>query len=480
MNIKQKLNRLDGIGSILTDSSLLDRYSKDQDHQGATPAAIIFPKDTSEVRAIVKWANEEIVPLTIISSLAGPRRRGDTVLTKEGVVVDLSRMSKIRFIDGQEKMAIVEPGVTFEQLNHSLKSHGLRAYTPLRPRAGKSVLTTYLDREPITCPRDHWDVTDPLGGIEIVMGGGELFHTGGAAWGKDLDSILESGMRPTASIGPLATDYTRVIQGSQGTLGIVTWATVMCEPIPAIEQSYVVASDDLEPLTKLSARLTRARYGSDLLIVDRTRLEALGIPSANIDANAPRWLLYVSLVAPNYLPEKRIAFERNDLDQYAADLALSVSDSWSGISVSVIREAMKASTETDYKADCLGSYKDVFFRSQMTKSAGFVEKIESALSELKSSDVRASFYIQPTVQGVTCHFELTLHFANDDAIQKKAGKFCLDLSRNLIKQGAFFDRPYGDTSTLVYECDTQIVQSLNVVKEMMDPKKILNPGKLCY
>ena len=189
--------------SVTEDAQVRAAFAQDRDtRQGRTPAAVARPTTPAEMQTLVQWANAASTPIIPVSS-TGPRRRGDTVPSTEGAVIaDLSGMRQLVHADPRDKIAIVEPGIDFGTIDTLLAPHGLRAFRPLRPRAGKSVLASYLDREPLIHPNDHWDVGDPFGGSAIVLGNGDLVLTGSAAIEGTLQQQLDNGSRQMLSVGP--------------------------------------------------------------------------------------------------------------------------------------------------------------------------------------------------------------------------------------------------------------------------------------
>ena len=179
---QEDLARVVGRERVFDDEETLQSYARDESMAApGLPFAVVKAKSTEEVKKLVELANEKNTPLIPVSSPGGPRFRGDTVPSQGGVVLDLSGMNSILNIDRKDKVAIIEPGVTFDQLDAALRPHGLRAFKPLMPRKTKSVLTSYLEREPIVVPKDHWDSMDPLITTEVIFGTGDLFRTGSAA-----------------------------------------------------------------------------------------------------------------------------------------------------------------------------------------------------------------------------------------------------------------------------------------------------------
>jgi len=119
-------------------------------------------------------------PLIPVSS-GPPHFQGDTIPSQGGVVVDLSRMKRIIRVNRRNRVAMVEPGVTFAELQPELEKEVLRLPMPLCPRRSKSAVGNCLEREPTTIPKYQWDISDPLLCTEVVFGSGDLFRTGEAA-----------------------------------------------------------------------------------------------------------------------------------------------------------------------------------------------------------------------------------------------------------------------------------------------------------
>jgi len=157
------------------------------------PIATVRPRNRNEVQAIVRLANELGINLVAASS-GPPRFRGGTVPCEAGVIVDLSAMDKIVRIDRLNMVAIIEPGVTFAWFKAEAEKQQLRVFMPLLPRSTKSALASYLEREPITVPKYHWDMSDPMLTAEIVFGEGDLFRTGSAAGPGSLEDQWKMGL----------------------------------------------------------------------------------------------------------------------------------------------------------------------------------------------------------------------------------------------------------------------------------------------
>ena len=128
---------------------------------------------------------------------------------------------------------VIEPGVTYSELEPALAKEGLRIPRPLAPRANKSVVASLLERQPTTIPRFNYSLPEPLRDCGVVWGSGELAFTGEAGNGPlNLEAQWQRGLAQVDGKGPLATDLMRLVTGAQGSMGIVIWASIKFELIP--------------------------------------------------------------------------------------------------------------------------------------------------------------------------------------------------------------------------------------------------------
>ena len=152
--VEKELEKIVGKENALDNPEILKKFSEDSGFAPPkTPACVVKPANIEELKGIVKWANSKRTALVPISSGA-PHFRGDTVPGVEGaVIVDLRRMNKIIRVNDANRVALVEPGVTFGELIPSVNIEGLRLNMPLIPRRTKSVVASMLEREPVLMPK---------------------------------------------------------------------------------------------------------------------------------------------------------------------------------------------------------------------------------------------------------------------------------------------------------------------------------------
>lgn len=454
------------------------------------PLGLARPRSEEQIVALVQWANRHDVALVPVSSSGGPRRRGDTALHGPALVVDLSGMQRLIHADRRDAIAIIEPGLTFPEFDRQLQPHGLRSFKPLLPRRNKSVLACFLEREPTIAPRDHWDTTDPLAALSITFGTGESFRTGGASIPGTLEENLRRGNRQMMSAGPIATDYTRVLLGSQGTLGIVGWASIYCERIPAREAPQFYGAQDYAAVAEFARLLSLRQLGAHCFVLDRFQAAAaLGHAGAAFerarhaadDGACPRWLLYVNLTAPDELPDACMTWQQADVEALAADAGVRRLTDPDGMSATALAARLQALPEAPYQDGPRGAHREVFCLSQLDRVPRLLAVAEPLIQQVSASTgdgVVAGVYVQPTVQGVSCHVGFTLYHAGAFAAQ------AIDLEHRLVERlaeaGGFLSRPYGTWSEVAYRRDPNIVPYLQKVKEMFDPKHLLNPKRLCF
>ena len=271
------LAALVGRDNVAADPASLEEYAQDESFvPRLTPWAVVRPGSAEEVQQIVAWANETATPLVPVSS-GGPHFHGDTVPSVPGaVMLDLRRMDKILRVDRRNRMVVIEPGVTYPQLQAALAEEGMRVTPPLLPRANKSVVASLLERQPTLIPRYNFHLPEPLRSCGVVWGNGETMFTGEAGTGPEsLEAQWQAGGVQADPKGPAQTDFFRLLTGAQGTMGVVTWAAVKCELLPAAHEYLFAAAAELDELVDFTYRLDRVRLGDEVLIVNDAYLARL-------------------------------------------------------------------------------------------------------------------------------------------------------------------------------------------------------------
>jgi FAD/FMN-containing dehydrogenase len=485
--IKEKLKEIAGGGNVIDSIETLEAYSRDQSFVlPMKPRCVVRPKDADEVQAIVNWANQTQTPLVPVSS-GPPHFRGDTVPSTPGaVMVDMSGMNRIVRIDRRSRTAIIEAGVTYPQLQPALAKEGMKLSMPLTPRANKSIVASLLEREPTLIPRLQWLIPEPLRNTEIIWGNGEKFRTGDAGNVKDPDEAWKHKHAPISLGGPGQVDYWRLVSAAQGSMGIVTWVSVKCELLPSIHKLFFVTSSKLDDLLNFTYKLLKYRFGDNLLILNNLTLAAVlgGKPDA-IKARAmelPAWSVLVSIAGRERLPKERVEFQEKDISDIAQQFGLKLVPEIAGArNGEVMKAVFNPSAEPYWKLGYKGGCQDIFFLTTLDKTPGFVKAMYTAAEACQYPVSEIGVYLQPVHQGASCHCEFHLPYNPKNARETARMKELFSkASEEMLRQGAYYSRPYGIWADMAYNRDAQTTSVLRKIKGIFDPNNIMNPGKLCF
>ncbi|MFB0563494.1 MAG: FAD-binding oxidoreductase [Candidatus Lokiarchaeia archaeon] len=473
-----------GRENVFDDPKILEEHSRDLSFVAARkPIVVVRPKSAEDVQRIVDIANEDKIPLVPCSS-GPPRFRGATIPALGGsVTVDLSQMNDILTINRRNKIAVVEAGVTFEQLIPELKKHGLRPYMPLLPRRTKSALMSAIEREPILIPRYHWDMLDPLVSVEVVYGTGDIFRTGEASLIEDLEELEEGAF--SGPMGPGQFDPVRIIQGAQGTMGIVTWGILRCELYPELQKLYFIPSSDLKSLIEFVYVILKRRLGEEVFLLNNFSFANIIGENFNeireLSNNLPHWILVLNLAGYERSPEKRVEYQERDIRDIAKQFGLDLVSSVSGVGDKEFLKILESLPKDYWKLKYKGCFQDLPFLTTLDRVPEFIDVMLKSAEKFNYPSTELGMYIQPVIQGVGCHCEFNLMYDRDNPVESERIKnLYIQASQNLISNGAFFSRPYGGLANMVYNRDAESNFLLKKVKGIFDPNWIMNPGKLCF
>jgi len=488
MSTKDKLTEIIGAGNISTEESALEEYYKDMSFVNAIkPGCIVKPRSTADIETIVRWANETLTPLVPVSS-GPPHFRGDTVPGIGGsVIVDLSGMKKIIKVDRVNRVAMFEPGITFKELIPAVAREGLRLNLPLLPRALKSVTGSLLEREPVVMPKYHWDLGDPLACVEVIFGTGDMFRTGAAAGPGTLEEQWAAGGAQKEAAGPSAFSLYRVIQGAQGTMGIVTWSSVRCELIPRLEEPFLIDSTKLDKILEMVHWLIRLRLVNECFILNNADMAAIMAKKwpgdyRELKDNLPPWVLFFNIAGYEYLAEERVSGQIADMRETAQRVGLEPVKAIGEITASALLKIVQQPSEEPYwKLRNKGACHDIFFLTIYDNLPGILDAMYEEANATGYPTSEMGIYLQPIVQGSNCHCEFNLFYNPEDRDESARVRELSERAvASLMAKGAFFSRPYGTSTGAIMNRDAATVAALKKVKSILDPNCIMNPGKLCF
>jgi FAD/FMN-containing dehydrogenase len=482
------LTKIVGKGNALSAEEALQEYAGDLSFMPAIkPSCVIKVTSAEQVKAVIDWANETRTPIVPVSS-GPPHTRGDTVPTIGGaIILNMSGMKKIIDISYKEQRAIVEPGVTFGELIPALEKERLRPHMPLLPRPTKSVIGSYLEKEPILQPRHHWCSIDPLLVVQTILGSGDLLQTGSS---KGLWTLEEEWEQKKAQKWWNAESYDVVLvsQSSQGTVSVLTWASIKCALLPEVHQTYLVASDKLEPLIDFAYLMLRYRWGEELFILNDQAMASIMAESADEiiprRATYPPYTLVLGIAGfPDYFPEERVEVQTLDAQELAEKFGLGLRPNLDGLrGEDLINKIYAPPAGIPWKQKAKGAYQDIFFVTTLENTPRFVDQVNAMSRDYDYPTTDIGVYIQPIVQGTSCHCEFNLVYDPESPIETSGvERFVTQGAERLAEAGAYFYRPYGSWKDIAYSnINGEEYAAMKKIKEIFDPRGVLNPGKVCF
>ena len=241
-----------GADRVISADEALDPYAADiTENPPARPALVLKPADVEQVQEIMRIASAEGTPVT--PAVARMNVGGLAIPAEGGIVLDLSDMNRVVELDRDHMHAVIEPGVSFEQLKDVLAREApeLTISYPLAPPY-VSVLANFLLDGLGSLSLRHGSAGEQIGGLEAVLADGTLVRTGAGA------------VSPTwFGRGPLP-DLTGLFVNWQGSSGIVTKLAVQLWRQPPLRRRLFVMTGDLERSFALIRDLTRSDLCRDL------------------------------------------------------------------------------------------------------------------------------------------------------------------------------------------------------------------------
>ena len=225
-----------GDANLVTDEAERLVYGYDNSRREAMPDAVVFPTTHEQVVSLVRACRAHRVPL--VARGRGTNTTGASVPIAGGIVVSFERMNRILAIDPANRLAICEPGVLNADLQSALRPHAL--FWPPDPTSAPYCTIGGNLACNAGGPRavKYGATRDNVLALRAVAGTGEDFRAG----------------KPTTK-GSAGYDLTRVLIGSEGTLAIVTEATLKLTPLPAATRTLRATYSDVASAAAAVARV---------------------------------------------------------------------------------------------------------------------------------------------------------------------------------------------------------------------------------
>lgn len=258
-----------GPGRLLSGEAITDELTHDESLGSVptVPAAAVFPTTTGEVSEILRRADEHRVP--VIARGSGTGLSGAAIATPDALLVSFAQMREILEVDTENHVAVVQPGVTLEELERRVAPLGL--VYPVFPGENSASIGGNVATNAGGMRAVKYGVTrHQVLGLEVVLPGGEVIRTGG--------KFVKS------SAG---YDLTQLLVGSEGTLGLVTEVTLKLYPRPEHAATVLAPFPTLEAITRAVPRIVERGLGPRVLeYLDAATMQAI-CADAGVELGVP-------------------------------------------------------------------------------------------------------------------------------------------------------------------------------------------------
>ena len=438
---------------LSTAMSLREQHSRGEDlSKPVLPDAVAFALTTEEVSRLLAICHAHGVP--VVAFGAGTSLEGHVTPWRGGISLDLSRMDRVLEVNDADMDCLVEPGVTRQALNAQLRDRGL--FFPVDPGSHASIGGMCATRASGTNAVRYGTMRENVLGLEAVLADGRVVNTGGRT-------------RKSAS----GYDLTRLLLGSEGTLGVITRVRLRLFGIPEAISAAVVQFEDLGGAV-------------------RTVIETLqsGIPVARIElldeVQMAACIAYSRLSGYGARPTLFVEFhgtEASVAEQAESLGTIAQSHGGSGFAWAREQEARTRLWEARHNAYWAATALLPGSRAYTTDICVPISALEEAILGARR-DIAESGLTAPIVGHVgDGNFHAAIIVRPDD---EEALKRAWALDRRIVARGlALGGTCSGEHGIGIHkrefleaEHGAAALEVMRTIKAALDPKGILNPGKL--
>jgi len=455
MDSKLKQNLIEIVGEDNLTDGLIDMvsFSYDASEHSHRPEAAVWPGTTDQVAEIMKLANREKIP--VIPRGAGTGLSGMAVPIEGGIVLDLCRMKRILQISIEDRLAVVEPGVVYADLEKALAPYGF--FFPPDPASGKvSTLGGNVATNAGGLKGAKYGTTrDYVLGLQVVLPDGRIMRTGS----KAMKSV--SGY-----------DLTRLFVGSEGTLVIVTEITFKINPKPTATSTALATFDDLADAgNAINEIMHSGIIPSALEILGKETLLAI---NQNTDLNLPE-------------VDAMLLAETDGYTQQETEYQLEkVTDIFRNNNA---REVRKAETEKDVE-ELWAARKSAYAVLARIETNFVLEDVTVPMTQIADllkgvHEISERHHLRIATFGHAGDGNLhpqILYNGYDPEQVKQMEAASADLFKLAVELGGTLTGEHGiglsKAPFMTLEHDPVAMDVMRSVKKMFDPNNILNPGKM--
>ena len=414
------------------------------------PDAVVFAKETADVAAVVAVCQAHqcpIIPFGVGSSL-----EGHVNAPLGGVSIDMNAMDRVLSVHETDLDAVVQPGITREALNNYLRDTGL--FFPIDPGANASLGGMAATRASGTNAVRYGTMKDNILALEAVMADGQVIRTGTRA--------------KKSSAG---YDLTRLLIGSEGTLGLITELTVKLQGVPEVIAGGICSFPSVE--AACNAVINTIQYGIPVARIEL--LDAVQVCACN---------RYSGLELPE---ETLLLLEFHGTKHGVGEQ----SEMFGEIASEYTPYEFKWTTDQEARTKLWKARHDAFWAAMALVPGGIAMSTDvcvpiSRLAECVEDtrrDIEESGIIAPIVGHVGDGNFHTLPIALPDDVEawKRIQSFVERLSERAIAMDGTCTGEHGIGQGKIKYLRQEMGPAIDMmiaVKQALDPNDILNPGKL--
>jgi len=435
-----------------TAMAVREQHGRDESSfQVPPPAAVVFAESTQDVADAVELAalhDTPVIPFGVGSSL-----EGHLLAVQGGISIDLGRMNKVLSVNAEDLTVTVQPGVTRKQLNEEIKSTGL--FFPIDPGADASIGGMSATRASGTNAVRYGTMKENVLALEVVTASGEVIRTGTRA--------------KKSSAG---YDLTRLFVGSEGTLGVITEITVRLYPLPEAVSAAICSFPSIEAAVRTVIQVIQ-----------------LGVPIARvelIDCNTVRMVNAHSKLNLREQPMLLMEFHGSPAGvKEQAETVQEIAGEFGG-------EAFEWATTPEERTRLWTARHNAYFaaiqsrpgcRAISTDTCVPISRLADCLldSVKEADDSGLPYFLVGHVGDGNFHFGYLLD--PDNAQEREiAERLNHSLVARALALGGTCTGEHGvglhKMDFLVTETGAGAVDLMRSIKRALDPKNIMNPGKI--
>ncbi|MBE9605894.1 FAD-binding protein [Acetobacteraceae bacterium H6797] len=438
---------------IGTGQSLREQHSHGEGSAApGLPDAVAFVETTEEVSKLMALCHQHGVP--VIPFGAGSSLEGHVCAVHGGVSIDLTKMNAILDVSAEDMDCLIEPGVSRHQLNDYLRDQGL--FFPVDPGAHCTIGGMCATRASGTNAVRYGTIREQVLGLEVVLADGRVIQTGGRT-------------RKAAN----GYDLTRLFIGSEGTLGIITKIRMRLHGIPEATSAAVCQFADLQPAVEATIAVMQAGIPvSRIELADADQMRA-SIAYSKLEGMAETPTLFLEFTgSPSSVKEQAEAAEAIMRDFGATSFAWTVDAEARGKLWKARHDAWWAANAM--KPGWKGMTTDVCVPiSKLAEAVVGAKKIALEMNQLTA-------IVGHVGDG---NFHCVIIF---DPTDPKGLEQAWELDRRIVALGLSLGGTcsgehgvgVGKREFLVQEHGVEAMAVMRSLKDALDPKGIMNPGKI--